>query len=192
MLWARSKTLGWWCLWCVQTEADEETGGCKTMHFLHKNQGGATEVTGCSRQHCGVKVVGIIAVVPAMRHSFQAWWILCHSSAFSSWGWLKQLPNRLTGIFGSPGESLSGRLIGYSRIANLCYLTAWSSRQNQVMSCNLRGSTHKRMHATLPLVQRGVINLISLKLQCSNKLRDSSHSSNCQYEIYQCKLWGNG
>lgn len=105
-------------------QAKRLPGGCKTMHFHHKNQGGVTEVTGCSQQHCKVKVVGIIAVVLAMRHGFQAWWILCHSSAFSSWGWLKQLPNRLTGIFGSPGESLSGRLIGYSRIANLCYLTA--------------------------------------------------------------------
>lgn len=39
-----------------------------------------------------------------------------------------------------------------------------------------------------PLVQRGVINMISFKLQCSNKLRDSSRSSNCQYEIHQCRL----
>lgn len=58
------------------------------------------------------------------------------------------------------------------------------------MSCNLRGSTHKRMHVTRPLVQREVINLISLTLQCSNKLRDSGHSSNCQYEIHQCGLRG--
>lgn len=139
-----------------------------------------------------VKVVGIIAAVPAPTHSFQAWWILCHLSAFSSWGWLKQLPNRLTGIFGSLEETLSGRLIGYRRIANLCYLTAKPSWQNQVMSCNLSRSTHKGLHVTLPLVQREVINLISLKLQCSSTLKDSSRSSNCQYEIYQSKLWGNG
>ncbi len=60
------------------------------------------------------------------------------------------------------------------------------------MSCNLRGSTHKRMDVTLSHVQREVINLISLKLQCSNKLRGSRHSSNCQFEIYRCKLRANG
>lgn len=39
-----------------------------------------------------------------------------------------------------------------------------------------------------PLVQKEVINMISFKLQCSNKLRDSIHSSNCQYEIHQRRL----
>ncbi len=47
-------------------------GGCETMYFHHKNQGGGTEVTSFSRQHCKVKAVGIVAVVPPMRHSFQA------------------------------------------------------------------------------------------------------------------------
>lgn len=46
------------------------------------------------------------------------------------------------------------------------------------------------MHVTPPLVQTEVINVISVKLQCSNKLRDSSRSSNCQYEIHQCRLQG--
>lgn len=35
-----------------------------------------------------------------------------------------------------------------------------------------------------------MINLISLRLQCRNKLKDSSDSSNCQYDIYLCKLQG--
>lgn len=117
--------------------------------------------------------------------AFQAWSIFFHPSAFSHCGWLEQLPNRLKGILGSPEEGLSGRLIGERRIANLCYLTARQSRQNQVMSCNLGGSTHERMRGTLPLVRGEVINLVSLKLQCSNQLRDSGHSSNCQCEIHQ-------
>lgn len=46
------------------------------------------------------------------------------------------------------------------------------------------------MHGTPPLVQAEVINMISFKLQCSNKLRDASRSSNCQYEIHQRRLQG--
>lgn len=115
--------------------------------------------------------------------AFQDWSIFFHPSAFSHCGWLEQLPNRLKGILGSPEEGLSGRLIGERRIANLCHLTACQSWQNQVMSCNLGGSTHERMHVTL-------INLVSLKLQCSNQLPDSDHSSNCQYDMHQCGPWG--
>lgn len=38
------------------------------------------------------------------------------------------------------------------------------------MPCHFRGSVHKRMRATLALVQTEVINSVSLKLQCSSQL----------------------
>lgn len=76
------------------------------------------------------------------------------------------------------------------RAASLIFVISNQSYscQNQVTSHHVRGSVHKGMLVAPPLVQRAVINMISFKLQCSNKLRGSSCSSNCQYEIHRRRL----
>lgn len=70
---------------------------------------------------------------------------------------------------------MAGPLDGAAQLISVISDPSWSC-QSQVTSGRARGGAL----AAPPAVQRGVINTISFKLQCSNKLRDSSGSSDCQ------------